>query len=85
MFTTALLLQEDRLTIGEIVGNIPHDGSAFLVYALVGAFVFLIWYGNRKSSQNASAQSSSSPSAGAAGTRPQSKSAQRGGHRHSGR
>lgn len=38
----------DRLTLSEIVADIPHDGPAIVVYVMLLASVGLIWKANRK-------------------------------------
>ena len=47
----ALLLQgagdANTLTLSEILADIPHDGAAFFVYALLLASGWLIWKGSR--------------------------------------
>jgi len=35
------------LTLGRILADIPHDGPAFVVYALIAGFVYLVWRGGR--------------------------------------
>lgn len=43
-------LQADiGLTLREVIANIPHDGASVVVYTLVGASVWLLWWGNRNS------------------------------------
>jgi hypothetical protein len=42
-----LLLQDDGLTLGEVLRDIPHDPSAFVVYTLIILFLGLIWKGSR--------------------------------------
>jgi hypothetical protein len=37
----------DGLTFAEIVRDIPHDGAAFLIYALIAASCYVIWKANR--------------------------------------
>jgi hypothetical protein len=48
----ALLLQggsgESTLTLRTILADIPHDGPAFFLYALLLASGWLIWKGSRK-------------------------------------
>jgi hypothetical protein len=39
---------DDGLTLGEFVHNIPHDGPALVVYAMIAAFVVLVWRGSRQ-------------------------------------
>jgi len=41
------VVQNDGLSLGEIVRELPHDLPAFIVYALILAFVWLIWRGSR--------------------------------------
>ena len=44
----AAVLQDDGLTFGDVVRNLPHDGAALVVYALVLGFVWFIWQGSRE-------------------------------------
>lgn len=44
-----LALSAFDLSLHEVLGNLPHDLSSVLVYALLGSFVWLIWYGSRES------------------------------------
>lgn len=40
--------QDDGLTFGEVLANIPHDAAAIVVYVLVGVSIGLvIWSGRR--------------------------------------
>lgn len=36
-----------KLTLWEVLVDIPHDVPALVVYLLLGLFVFGIWYGSR--------------------------------------
>lgn len=45
----ALGNSDDGLTIGEIVAHIPHDPSAFVVYALLLGAVAFVWRAGRSS------------------------------------
>jgi hypothetical protein len=38
---------QSGLTLREVVANIPHDTPAFVVYAMLLVFVFMIWRANR--------------------------------------
>jgi hypothetical protein len=38
----------DTLTLVEILADIPHDPTAFLVYAMLVASGWLIWKGSRQ-------------------------------------
>lgn len=40
---------DEGLTLHEIVASVPHDAAAAVVYTLVGASAWLIWWGNRHS------------------------------------
>lgn len=51
MYALLLTLQDDGLTFGEFVNDIPHDLAAFVVYALLAAFMILIWRGSRSGKQ----------------------------------
>jgi hypothetical protein len=50
MIAYAALLQEDGLTLREILTNIPHNAAAIVVYVLLAVLVGFIWYGSRNSS-----------------------------------
>lgn len=41
--------QEEGLTLGKVLADIPHDATAFVGYFFVGAFVAFVWWGHRKS------------------------------------
>lgn len=43
----SLIAVQDRLNAHEILTGIPHDGPAFIVYALVLGFIYMIWLGSR--------------------------------------
>jgi hypothetical protein len=43
----ALLQEEEGLTIGKLLRDIPHDLPALIVYLLLGGFIGMIWLGNR--------------------------------------
>jgi len=50
MVFSAFILQgapRSGLTFGRIIHDIPHDVSAYVVYAFVLAFCYAIWRGNR--------------------------------------
>jgi hypothetical protein len=50
MVISTVILQSSAgsgLTLSRIVHDIPHDLSAYVVYALVLAFCYMIWRGNR--------------------------------------
>ena len=36
------------LTLGRILADIPHDGPAFVVYALIAGSLYLVWRAGRK-------------------------------------
>lgn len=44
---------DEGLTLHEIVASVPHDAAAVVVYTLVGASLWLIWWGNRHSGPGA--------------------------------
>lgn len=48
MFIIAAALQDDGLTFGDVLRNLPHDAGALVVYGLVIAFVGFIWHGSRQ-------------------------------------
>jgi hypothetical protein len=65
MFAAILL----ELTLAEVIGDLPHDAGAILVYVLLALFIGSIWHGSRRKSAGASASSLSvgaSPAASAA-------------------
>lgn len=47
MMGVAIQSGDDGLTIAEVVANIPHDGAAIVVYALVIGSVALVWRAGR--------------------------------------
>jgi hypothetical protein len=50
MFNLLIILQaasSDGLTAGEVWSGIPHDGPAFVVYAMVLASCYAVWKGSR--------------------------------------
>lgn len=51
MHAMLMLLQDDGLTLGEVLRDIPHDPPAFVVYTLVIVFLGLIWKGSRGTKQ----------------------------------
>ncbi|HEX7118375.1 MAG TPA: hypothetical protein VF212_06285 [Longimicrobiales bacterium] len=53
--TTLVQTAEDgRLTLGEILGGIPHDPAAILLYTLTAISLYLIWRANRQRPQGRS-------------------------------
>ena len=38
---------DDGLTIGEVVAHVPHDLSAFVIYALLFGAVAFVWISGR--------------------------------------
>jgi hypothetical protein len=42
------LLQDSRLTLRDILSDIPRDLEAFLVYLMFVGFVVFIWRGSRE-------------------------------------
>ena len=40
------------LTFRDVISGIPHDAGAFVVYAVLGLFVFAVWRGTRASGKN---------------------------------
>lgn len=50
MFIIAQAAADDGLTIGKLLGDIPHDAPAIVVYVMVLLFAGLIWAGSRKKS-----------------------------------
>jgi hypothetical protein len=47
MLSIALLLQDEGMSVGRILSDIPHDIAAFIIYVLIGGSVYLIWRGGR--------------------------------------
>jgi hypothetical protein len=41
-------VQDDGLTLGEFIHNIPHDGPALVIYVMIAVFIVLIWRGSRE-------------------------------------
>lgn len=52
MYAPAVLVQEDGLTIGEVIADIPHDAAAVFLYLLMAASIILIWRGHRAARRN---------------------------------
>jgi hypothetical protein len=48
MSVVAAAIQDDGLTLREVVQNLPHDGPALLVYVLVALFIAFILHGSRR-------------------------------------
>jgi hypothetical protein len=46
----ALSLQDARLSLRDIVSDIPHDVPALVVYAMLAVFFGFIWWGSRRTS-----------------------------------
>ena len=42
-----LLAAQSGLTLHEIIADIPHDGPAFVVYAMLLVFIGMIWRASR--------------------------------------
>jgi hypothetical protein len=49
MYALALQAVDNGLTLKEIVVDIPHDMAVFVVYAMLGIFVFFIWFASKPS------------------------------------
>ena len=47
MSMSTLPVQDQGLTLGEVLSSIPHDPAAIVAYLLVAAFAAFIWIGNR--------------------------------------
>ncbi len=43
-----------KLTLQEVLTDIPHDPAAFVVYLLLALFIGFIWYGSRAKPKGAS-------------------------------
>jgi hypothetical protein len=48
MLATIAAVQADGLTLGRILGDIPHDGPAIVIYVMLVVFAGLIWRGSRR-------------------------------------
>jgi hypothetical protein len=48
MLATIVAVQADGLTFGRILGDIPHDGPAIVIYVMLVVFAGLIWRGSRR-------------------------------------
>lgn len=42
-----MMIQDDGLTLREVIADIPHDVPAMVVYVLIAVFVGFIWWGSR--------------------------------------
>jgi hypothetical protein len=42
-----MMIQDDGLTLREVLADIPHDVPAMVVYVLIALFVGFIWWGSR--------------------------------------
>lgn len=47
MSIVAMMIQDNGLTLREVISDIPHDGPAMIVYVLIAIFVGFIWWGSR--------------------------------------
>ncbi|MGH7573636.1 MAG: hypothetical protein ACREM1_00665 [Longimicrobiales bacterium] len=47
MLALVALIQDDGLTVREVLSNIPHDAAAIFVYLLLALFIGFIWWGSR--------------------------------------
>jgi hypothetical protein len=47
MSNFAMMIQDDGLTLREVLADIPHDLPAMVVYVLIALFVGFIWWGSR--------------------------------------
>jgi len=43
----ALLQESERLTLGRVLRDIPHDARAIVAYLLIAGFIYFIWRANR--------------------------------------
>ena len=43
----ATMIQDDGLTLREVIADIPHDVPAMVVYVIIALFVGFIWWGSR--------------------------------------
>jgi hypothetical protein len=48
MISMLAALQDNGLTVTEVIRDIPHDGPAIVIYAMLALFVGLVWAGSRK-------------------------------------
>jgi len=44
----SFVVQDSGLSVGRVLRSLPHDGPAIVVYALIVAFLYFVWRGNRK-------------------------------------
>lgn len=47
--TVFAFIQDEGLTFGEVISNIPHDAAAIVIYVLIAVFIGFIWRGSRSS------------------------------------
>jgi hypothetical protein len=50
MYAALAAVQSDGVSIGEVLGSIPHDVPALVIYAMLLGFVGFVWMGSRKKS-----------------------------------
>jgi hypothetical protein len=74
MSNFAMMIQDDGLTLREVLADIPHDVPAMVVYVLIALFVGFIWWGSRGGDAGPAA---GGPTASAGSTRPPETGAQR--------
>lgn len=61
MFIFAMMIQDDGLTLREVIADIPHDVPAMVVYVLIAVFVGFIWWGSRGGDAGPAAGGPTSP------------------------
>lgn len=57
------------VTLSAVIGNIPHDAGALVMYGVLALFIAFVWIGNRRSG-GGSRQDGTAPTADAAGDSP---------------
>jgi hypothetical protein len=70
----AMMIQDDGLTLREVIADIPHDVPAMVVYVLIALFVGFIWWGSRGGDAGPAA---GGPTSSAGSTHPPEAGAQR--------
>lgn len=64
MRITVALVQESRLTLRDILADIPRDLEAILVYLMFAAFIVFIWWGSRERPPGGGSDAPPPPDAG---------------------
>jgi hypothetical protein len=50
LFAMIAAVQQDGLTLDTIIRDLPHDGPALVIYAMLAICGILIWKGSRRGS-----------------------------------